>query len=138
MTRPNLIVSILHLLGIVTLRFKPVPRIWATWLMAVNLAAVAFLGRIEGQVAFTVAGVAVLAMALIYQRNRFTRVLGICHILWVPMIAWLVWRWDRIQTDPTLATWITLMIASNVVALVIDVTDVTRFLKGERKPFYAW
>ena len=105
MKRPNIIISTLHLLGIVTLRFKPVPRIWATWLMTINLACVAFLSHIEGQVALAAAGAAVLAMAAIYQRQRFTRLLGICHIIWVPMIAWLVSRWDSIQTDPMLATY---------------------------------
>ena len=138
MKRPNLIVSILHLLGIVTLRFRIIPRVFATWLMAVNLACVFFLGHIEGIVALAAAGTAVIGMAIMYQRIQFTRLLGIFHVLWVPMILWLVSRWDTIAQDQALATWVGLMIATNIVSLIVDTVDVSRYMRGEKKPSYAW
>lgn len=138
MEKPNIVVSILHLLGVVVLRFRPIPRVWAIWLMTVNLASVAFLDRLEGQVVFAAAGLSVVGMALIYRQQRFTRLLGICHVLFVPMLAWLALRADTIQTDPALALWVSVLAVTNVVSLVVDTTDVTRFLRGERQPHYAW
>ena len=138
MKRPNFFISILHVMGIVVLRFRTIPRVWAIWLMTVNLACVAFITHIEAQVALAVAGVATLLMAAVYQRFGFTRVLGVFHAAWIPMLVWFATRWDTIQQDPALATWVALVMATNAISLVIDTTDVTRFLKGERAPSYTW
>ena len=138
MKRPNFFISILHVMGIVILRFRAIPRVWAIWLMTVNLACVAFITHIEGQVALAAAGVATLCMAAVYQRFGFTRILGVFHAAWIPMLAWLATRWDIIQQDQALATWVVLVIVTNTISLVVDATDVTRFLKGERKPSYTW
>lgn len=138
MKRPNFFVSVLHVLGIVALRFRMIPRVWAIWLMAVNLACVFFITHIEAQVALAVAGIASLLMAAVYQRYGFIRILGVFHAAWVPMLAWFASRWEIIQQDQALATWIALLMVTNTISLVVDAWDVRRFVKGERAPSYAW
>ena len=114
------------------------PRVWAIWLMTINLACVAFITHVEAQVALAVAGGASLMMAAVYQRFGFTRILGIFHAAWIPMLAWYALRWDTIQQDQALATWVALVMVTNAISLIVDATDVARFLKGERAPSYAW
>ena len=138
MTRPNFFISILHVFGIVVLRFRMLPRVWAIWLMTINLACVAFITHVEAQVALAVAGGASLMMAAVYQRFGFTRILGIFHAAWIPMLAWYALRWDTIQQDQALATWVALVMVTNAISLIVDATDVARVLKGERAPSYAW
>lgn len=138
-TRIGLLRSVVELLGIVLIRFRPVQRIWGTWLIAVNGACLLFMTHIEAQVALAAVGAAVLAQGLIYQRKSFIRLLGVTHIIWVPMLAWMVLRLDALAEGETaLHVWLITIIATNAISLAIDAWDATRFLLGERLPHYVW
>jgi hypothetical protein len=131
--------SILELFGIVFLRFRPVPRIWVVWLVAVNSAGLLFIRHVEAQVVLGAVGVAVLAQALIYQRKRFIRLLGATHYIWVPMIAWIALRLGALPVEESaFLVWLLVLIATNAVCLALDAWDITRFMRGERKPYYTW
>ena len=131
--------SVFELLGVVFMRFRPIQRIWGAWLVAVNAAALLFIANIEAQVTLGAVGVALLAQALIYQRKRFIRVLGMTHVIWVPMLAWIALRLDTLpEGETTFHLWLITLIATNAVSLVIDTWDATRFVLGERQPYYSW
>jgi hypothetical protein len=131
--------SVFELFGIVLVRFRPVQRIWGAWLVAVNSACLLFIQHIEAQVTLGAVGVAVLAQALIYQRKRFIRLLGVTHVLWVPMLTWMALRLDTLPKEETaFHVWLISLIATNAVSLAIDAWDATRFLLGERRPYYVW
>jgi len=84
-------------------------------------------------------GVAVVAQALIYQRKRFIRLLGVTHVIWVPMLTWMALRLDTLPREETaFHAWLVTLIATNAVSLAIDAWDATRFVLGERRPYYAW
>lgn len=137
--RIGMLRSVFELFGIVLVRFRPAQRIWGTWLVAVNAASLLFIQHMEAQVALGAVGVAVLGQALIYQRRRFIRLLGVTHALWVPMLAWMALRVDSIpKEDRGFRAWLVVLIATNAVSLVIDAWDATRFVLGERRPYYAW
>jgi len=137
--RIGLLRSVFELLGIVLVRFQPVQRIWGAWLIAVNGACLLFITHIEAQVALAAVGVAVLAQALIYQRKCFIRLLGVTHIIWVPMLAWMVLRLDTLTDgESAFHVWLVTLIATNAVSLAIDAWDATRFLRGERQAYYRW
>lgn len=130
--------SVLELFGIVYLRFHIVPRLWCVWLVAVNAACLYFITQIEGQVVLAVTGLAVVLQTLIYQRKGFIRALGSVHILWLPMFAWMATRMDTIAQDVDLATWLTLLLATNAVSFIIDSVDFIRYIRGEQAPHYRW
>jgi hypothetical protein len=131
--------SVSELFGIVLVRFRPVQRIWGAWLVAVNAACLLFIQHIEAQVTLGAVGVAVLAQALIYQRKRFIRLLGVTHVLWVPMLTWIALRLDTLPKEETaFHVWLITLIATNAVSLAIDTWDATRFILGERRPYYVW
>jgi hypothetical protein len=131
--------SVFELFGIVLVRFRPVQRIWGTWLIAVNTACLLFIQHIEAQVTLGAVGVAVLAQALIYQRKRFIRLLGATHVLWVPMLTWMALRLDTLPREETaFHVWLLTLIATNAVSMAIDAWDATRFILGERRPYYVW
>ena len=131
--------SVFELFGIVLVRFRPVPRIWGTWLVAVNSACLLFIGHIEAQVTLSAVGVAVLAQALIYQRKHFIRLLGLTHFLWIPMLTWIAMRLDAISKDENaFRIWLITLIATNAVSLAIDALDAMRFVFGDRRPYYTW
>jgi hypothetical protein len=131
--------SVVELFGIVLARFRPVQRIWGAWLVAVNSACLLFIQHIEAQVTLGAVAVAVLAQALIYQRKRFIRLLGVTHFLWVPMLTWIALRLDALPTEETaFHAWLVTLVATNAVSLAIDAWDATRFILGERRPYYVW
>jgi hypothetical protein len=131
--------SVLELFGIVLVRFRPAQRIWGAWLVAVNAACLLFIQHVEAQVTLGAVGLAVLAQALIYQRKRFIRLLGVTHALWVPMLAWIALRLDTLPRDESaFRAWLIALIATNAVSLAIDAWDAIRFVLGERQPYYVW
>jgi hypothetical protein len=137
--RIGILRSVFELFAIVLVRFRPVQRVWGAWLVAVNTACLLFIQHIEAQVALGAVGVAVLAQALIYQRTRFIRLLGVTHVVWVPMLMWMVLRLDTPAKEETaFHLWLITLIATNAVSLAIDAWDATRFIRGERRPYYVW
>ena len=131
--------SVFEVVGIVLVRFRPVQRIWGTWLIAVNAASLLFITHVEAQVALGAVGVALLAQALIYQRKRFIRLLGVTHVLWVPMLTWIALRLDTVATEEVaFQVWLITLIATNAVSMAIDAWDAMRFVLGERRPHYVW
>ncbi|MFO0705458.1 MAG: hypothetical protein U0412_01285 [Nitrospira sp.] len=131
--------SVFELLGIVLVRFRPVQRLWGAWLVAANAAGLLFITHLEAQIALAAVGLALLAQALIYQRKRFIRLLGTTHVLWVPMLAWMVLRLDTLpEEEPAFRVWLLTLIATNAISLAIDTWDAARFVRGERQPHYAW
>jgi len=131
--------AVFELFGIVLVRFRPLQRVWGAWLVAVNSACLFFIEHVEAQVALGAVGVAVIAQALIYQRRHFIRILGVTHILWIPMLTWMALRLGTLQTgEIAFRGWLILLIATNAVSLVIDAWDATRFALGERRPYYVW
>jgi len=134
----DFVTNVLKIFGIVFLRFRPIPRIWNVWLVGVNLLCLYFIGHVEAQVVLGTTLVAVVVQAIIYGRIGFTRVLGVAHLLWVPMFAWMATRADDIVAHSDLRTWIIVLAITNAVSFAIDFTDVARFAKGERAPHYRW
>ena len=132
------VTNVLKLFGVVFLRFRPVPRVWNVWLVGVNLSCLFFIGHIEAQVLLVTTLVSIVVQEKIYGRMGFTRLLGIGHIFWIPMFAWMATRIDSIATHPELQAWLIVLAMTNAVSFLIDVTDVTRFLRGERTPHYTW
>ena len=77
------------------------PLGWKVWLMvlvAYNMVVPLFyFGRLEAQVVFVTLLASMGLMTLITAKTGFTRLLGLGHVLWVPLVAWL---WTRIPQNP--------------------------------------
>lgn len=138
MSKIGFIKSVLEIAGIVLLRFRPLPRAWAVWLVGVNLASLYFIAHLEAQVVLAVTLLAVGLQALSYQRTRFTRILGLSHIFWIPMFAWMATRIDHIAQVPALRDWLIALLLTNSVSMIIDTIDAIRFWRGEREPHYVF
>lgn len=130
--------SIAQIAGIVFLRFSPIPRIWALIVVAVNAVAIVFTQTLYAQVALVSVGVGVFIMACIHAKLGFVRLLGIGHVLWIPMLPWLAFELPNLAPDTWLHFWILCLIGINSICLVVDAGDVARYLGGERKPHYVW
>ena len=65
--------------------------------------------------------------------SGFGRLLGLGHILWIPLLYFLWTRLGQIPADDFFGIWIRVLMALNATSLVIDATDVIRYLAGDRE-----
>ena len=113
------------------------PLPWQLWLMllvTVNLVVpLFFLGRLEAQVAIAALLLSMTLMTILTHLAGFTRILGLGHILWLPLLYFL---WTRLDLHPPtdfFGIWLRILIGVNTVSLLIDGTDVVRYLAGDRE-----
>jgi len=113
-------------------------KIWLLVLVAANaVAPLFFLQRIEAQAVFAAMMIGATLMSLLTARFGFTRILGLGHILWIPLVGWLAFRLGQIPADDAFGMWIRGVMLLNTVSLVMDGVDVFRYAAGERKELVA-
>ncbi len=112
------------------------PVHWQLWLMllvAVNLVVpLFFLGRLEARVVVGALLASLILMTILTAFSGFTRLLGLGHILWFPLLYFLWMRLDQVPADGFFGIWIRTLIVINATSLVIDSVDVSRYLAGDR------
>ncbi len=113
------------------------PVLWQIWLavlVATNLVVpMFFLQRWEARVVLGTILASLALMTFLTGRYGFTRILGLGHILWVPMLAFLVARLGDIPDNDAFGIWIRAVIVLNSLSLVIDAFDVIRYIAGDRE-----
>lgn len=106
-------------------------RVWQALLLAANAVAPwFFLPRLTAIVTLVATATALpVALVLIRVQGKFTKLQGIIHAPWVPMLATLLllYPWDA-EFD-AYRIWLSCSIAMTVVSLAIDASDVYRFFK---------
>ena len=113
------------------------PLRWKRWLMLLVAANVVgplfFLDHLEAQVVLGTILASMTLMTLLTARFGFTRILGLGHILWVPMLVFLFTRLGDIPPRDAFGIWIRALFVLNGISLVIDAVDVIRYIAGERQ-----
>ncbi len=108
-------------------------RLWLMLLMAVNLIVpFFFLDRIEAWVVLVAMIVSATVMMAMTGKFGFTRILGLGHVLWIPLVFYLWTRLGQHAPDEPFGIWIRFLMVVNTVSVVIDVIDVTRYVRGDR------
>lgn len=113
------------------------PKGWVIWvgiLFSVNLAGVFFLPRVEAIVVLVGLMLGGLFQTAIFSSKGFVRLLGLGHIFWIPMVAWLLTRFDIAAPQGSFETWMTAVVVFDSLSLLIDIADVARYWLGDRKP----
>lgn len=110
-------------------------KLWLGLLILVNMIfPLVFISSIEGQAALVSLFAGFVIMTLIHRRKGYVRLLGAGHVFWVVLVPWLFLR-AIIQSDTGVYNiWLIGIIAVNSLSLVIDASDVWRYLRGEKNP----
>lgn len=115
------------------LGMPPPWRLWVGLLVAANLVApLYFLAHTEARVVLGTFVVAALLMTLLTALAGFTRLLGLAHFVWFPLLWYLATRLPAHPASEPLGLWLRAVLLVDAVSLAIDVTDVIRYLRGER------
>lgn len=112
------------------------PMSWQMWLMLlvmVNMLVPFFyLDRLEAQMTLGTMMLSMMLMTAVTQKTGFTRLLGLGHFLWFPMIYFFWTRLSQIPADDFFGIWLRTLMILNAGSLLIDVIDVSRYIKGDR------
>ncbi len=75
-----------------------------------------------------------IIMMLLYAKFGYTRILGLGHIIaWIPVLYCLIKDRKSWQVGQTLVgKWLALTVCIMLVSLVFDISDVARYVMGER------
>ena len=114
------------------------PKPWVAWVMllfGINFVpGLLYWSSPEGKVVLAALMLGGLFQTAIFSSRGFVRLLGIGHLLWLPMVWWL---WTRMEAAPqgsVFRYWLLAVIIINSLSLIIDTVDVIRYIRGEREP----
>ena len=108
-------------------------RLWMLLLVSANLILpVIYFQQSEARIVLLTFFAGILMMVVITGTSGFTRLVGLGHIFWVPLVLFLVSRLGSIPATNAYGIWIRSVIALNTISLVLDAIDVVRFARGER------
>ncbi len=109
-------------------------RLWLMLLITANLVVpLFFLGRLEAQIVVGALLASAILMTILTGLYGFTRLLGLGHIFWIPLLFFLWTRLGHIPADNFFGVWLRVVMTLNAISLVIDVVDVIRYIAGERE-----
>ena len=112
------------------------PKPWVAWvmlLMTVNMVVpIFFIETLEAQVVLATMMASAAIMMFLFAQKGFGRLLGLGHVLWIPLILWLSARVDFASASTGVEQWLLAVIALNGLSIIIDTVDVIRYAKGER------
>ena len=117
------------------------PMPWPMWIGLMTLtnavAPIYFFETLEAKVVLTVFVLNTLVMTAIFASKGYVRLLGLGHILWIPLVAWLLARLGQVEPQSALGYWLIAVIVVNSLSVIIDAMDVLRYMRGEREPYIA-
>lgn len=112
------------------------PIQWQAWLILLVTANLVmplfYLNRIEAQVVLATIMASMILMIVLTALTGFTRLLGLGHVLWIPLIYFLWLRLEQNPADDFFGIWIRVLMILNATSLVIDSVDVARYITGDR------
>jgi len=112
------------------LKQPPLIAAWVGVLVIVNMAGIAFW---QADIAKWIVGIFAIQggfMMALYAKYGYSRILGAAHILWFPLVAYLVLNLGNYSG--ALHTFVLAVIVVNSISLFLDTKDVIAFFKGDR------
>ena len=117
------------------LRLPPHWVAWVAILMAANgIGSLFYITSIEGQITLAAMMLGAMIQTTIYARMGFVRLLGVGHLHWLLLVAWLWMRLDAAPPGSMFRNWMLAVIVVNSISLVIDIADIARYGMGDRAP----
>ncbi len=109
--------------------------VWVMFLFSVNLIpALIFIETLEAWVVLGGLVAGAILQTWIFSKKGFVRLLGLGHVLWLPMVVWLGYRVPLADPGSLFAYALIAIVIVNSLSLAIDTIDVIRYVRGNRKP----
>ena len=95
-----------------------------------------FIRSIEGQVILVRIILTLVVAGQIHKRASFSRLIEICHLPWLALLPWLVYRLTYFEHSLQLRIWMYYVATTILISLFFDVLDIYRYMRGEKS--FSW
>lgn len=104
--------------------------VWVLILAIVNVASVGFWSEPLAKAIFVTFMLSAMLMMGIYSRFGFEKILGLGHILWIPLLAWVLMEIPTAQA--AFKSYLITLSISMVVSLALDIVDVWKYFTSRK------
>lgn len=105
--------------------------IWVGMLMAVNLSSLAFWSDPSAKIIMAVFLLSSMLMMGLYVAFGFQRILGLGHVLWIPLLGYLLVRLQS-STGPFAGYLLVLSVCLGI-SLLFDIRDVWLYARSDNR-----
>ncbi len=99
--------------------------VWVLFLMIVNVASVGFWNEPLAKVIFLTFMLSAMLIMGLYSRFGFEKILGMGHILWIPLLVYVLMEIPLAKD--TFNSYLIILSISIVISLVFDIVDVWKY-----------
>lgn len=115
------------------LKMPPGVKVWLLALVAANMVVpLVFISAREAQVVILTMMMSMMLMTFLTARAGFSRLLGLGHVLWIPLLVYIWSALPDYPSDTGMGLWLRVLMVLNTVSLGIDAVDVVKYLRGDR------
>jgi hypothetical protein len=101
--------------------------IWVFYLMVINVASVSFWQEPLAKLIFITFMISAMLIMGLYSRFGFEKIIGLGHILWIPLLAYVLMRIPTIEAS--FKIYLVVLAISIAISLVFDIVDVWKYFK---------
>lgn len=110
-------------------------RIWGRIIIFFNfIGPLPFLMHTEAQLTLAVNVIQAAVMMVIFRKLGFVRLMGVAHYGWFALIPYLILQLQGASDIGPFEVWLAALIVVDAISLIIDVTDMFRYIAGDRAP----
>jgi len=99
--------------------------IWVFYLMVINVASVSFWYEPLAKLVFITFMISAMLMMGIYSRFGFEKILGLGHILWVPLLVYILMQLPTFESS--FKIYLVALSISIAISMAFDIVDVWKY-----------
>jgi hypothetical protein len=104
--------------------------IWLLFLMIANVSSLMFWSEPIAKVIFFTFMFSALLMMALYSKFGFEKILGMGHILWIPLLVYVLIEIPA--TEGAFKSYLVILLISLTISLVFDIIDVWRYFTSPK------
>lgn len=113
------------------LKFHPGWQVWVGFMVMLNMVVpLFFLSHPEAQLTLLAMMAGGMTGLLLVKIQGFTKLLGLMHIFWIPLVIFLLGRVHAFDSASLFGIWLWAVIAINCISLIIDTADVITWYRS--------
>ena len=105
--------------------------VWVSWLMLVNVASLLYWSEPLAKIIFVTFMLSAMLMMGLYSRFGFEKILGLGHVLWIPLLAYLLIEFPTVSHD--FINYLIVLLLSITVSLTFDIVDVWSYFSTRKE-----
>jgi signal transduction histidine kinase len=104
--------------------------IWMFYLMVINMVSVGFWDEPLAKLIFITFMISAMLMMGLYSRFGFEKILGLGHIVWVPLLVYVLMQLPAV--DASFKSYLVVLSVSIAISLAFDIIDVWKYFTNRK------